>query len=31
MGLSPEVFKGSPCVRVELGCAPAEEGTLCVG
>ena len=31
MGLSPEVFKGSPCVRVELGCPPAEEGTPCVG
>ena len=30
MGLSPEVFKGSPCVWVELGCPPAEEGTPCV-
>lgn len=30
MGLSPEVFKGSPCMWVKLGCPPAEEGTPCV-
>ena len=30
MGLSPEVFKGSPCMWVKLGCPPAEERTPCV-